>query len=129
MTESKRILLVEDDPDIQAELVDWLEENGFYVDAVASALAALDHLECKTYDIVLMDGHLPEMKGEELCRTYRESGGKLPVMMLTGRPASEAKEICLAAGANDYLEKPFDLDVLLARIALNLSASKATPAF
>src|ERR1700716_2021804 len=87
----KKILLVEDDIDVSGELQDWLRENDYKVEAVFSGPEALEHLECRTYDVVLLDGHLPGMDGEFVCRSYRESGGKAPVLMLTGRTEPEAR--------------------------------------
>src|SRR5882672_3665250 len=113
--ETKKILIVEDDVDISAELQDWLRENNYKVDAVFSGPEALEHLEFKTYDMVLLDGHLPGMDGEFVCQNYRRSGGKTPVLILTGRSENEEKEVFMAAGANDLLVKPFDLDELIVR--------------
>lgn len=112
----KKILLVEDDPDVSEALTEWLRENDYKVEAVYSGPEALEHLECRTYDMVLLDGHLPGMDGEFVCKRYREAGGKTPVLMLTGQTESEAKAMFVAAGANGVLEKPFDLDNLISTI-------------
>lgn len=108
-----RVLLVEDDHDIAFELKDWLVENDYLVEHTSSGPEAIDHLEFHKYDAIVLDGQLPGMSGVEVCAAYRAAGGLTPVIMMTGRTREEAFDACMKAGANFFLEKPFDLDELL----------------
>lgn len=103
------LLLVEDDPDLSETLKDWLMFNGHNVEAVYTGIDALEQMRFGSYDLVILDWHLPGMNGVDVLRAYRSEGGKTPVLMLTGR--TEAKEIqtLIEAGATRYMAKPFNL--------------------
>ena len=110
------ILLVEDDTDLSETLQDWLVFQQHTVEAVYTGTEALELMRFSTYDIVVLDWQLPGMNGIDVLKIYRSEGGKMPVLMLTGR--TEAKEIqsLMDAGATDYMAKPFNLKELSARV-------------
>jgi two-component system, response regulator FlrC len=101
-----RILVVEDDPDIQHCLSDCLAAWGFDTQVAATARQALAAVEVANYRGVILGVHMPGMNGIELLGRLRESHPGLPVIMLTGDPA--LRERCLALGARAFLTKPFE---------------------
>lgn len=120
-----RILIVEDDPDLAANLVDFLELRGHSVDFAATAREGMQLAGSQRFDAIVLDRLLPEMDGADLCRSLRASGHGTPILMLTALDTVEQRVEGLAAGADDYLVKPFALDELLARLdALHRRASR-----
>ena len=117
----KKILMVDDDPDLREALADQLVATGeFDVFEAGDGQAGLARARDEHYDLVILDVGLPDMDGRELCRLMRKQGIKCPILMLTGH-ASDGDQIHgLDAGANDYVAKPFKLPVLLARIRAQL---------
>lgn len=111
-----KILLVEDDENLAFLLKMQLEQARFLVDHVAAGLPALSQLKMAQYDIVILDWMLPDISGVDVCRQYRGSGGRTPILMLTARGAVEDKAAGLNAGADDYLVKPFHPIELNARV-------------
>jgi DNA-binding response OmpR family regulator len=111
-----KILLVEDDSDFLDRIEEWLKHERYSVDAVADGKAALEKLTFYQYDAVVLDWNLPYVSGVELVQQFRASGGKTPILMLTGRNSVPEKTEGLDAGADDYLTKPFDLNELSARL-------------
>jgi len=112
------VLIVEDEQHLADGLRFNLEAEGYTVDTVADAEAAQSLLlsENKTYDVVVLDVMLPGMDGFSLATNLRNSGQFVPILMLTAR--GEAQDVLrgFEAGADDYLPKPFELSVLLARL-------------
>jgi len=102
-----------------------LSREGYFVHAVFSGEDATAHL-CQepTYDLALLDVALPGMDGFTCCRALREQGWRRPVLMLTGRSAGADKIAGLAAGADDYVTKPFHPGELLARIQAHLRRAR-----
>ncbi len=121
-----RILVVEDDYDLSDRLKTWLEFEKHIVEAAFTGPEALEHMQFGEYDLVILDWQLPGMDGPDVCKEYRKSGGKSPVLMLTGRDGSAAKQTGLAAGATDFLQKPFDLKSLSARINTLVAANASS---
>jgi two-component system response regulator MprA len=113
---SPRILLVDDEQPIQTLLSFPLQRDGYEVVAVADGREALARYSEQVFDLVVLDLMLPRMDGLEVCRRLRDSGSKLPVLMLTARAEVESRVEGLDAGADDYVTKPFALDELLARV-------------
>jgi DNA-binding response OmpR family regulator len=111
-----KILLVEDDENLAFLLKMQLEQARFLVDHVAAGLIALSQLKMADYDIIILDWMLPDISGVDVCRQYRSSGGRTPILMLTARGAVEDKAAGLNAGADDYLVKPFHPVELNARV-------------
>jgi two-component system copper resistance phosphate regulon response regulator CusR len=111
-----RVLFAEDDPGVQRFVVKGLKEQAYAVDAVSSGNDALEQAEINSYDLIILDVMLPGLSGFEVCRRLRESGSKIPILMLTARDAIEDRVAGLDHGADDYLTKPFEFRELLARL-------------
>lgn len=111
-----RILLIEDQHDIAANIWDFLERRGHEMDHCADGVAGLARALRGDFDAIVLDLGLPRMDGLELCRRLREAGRGVPVLMLTARDTLEDKLRGFAEGADDYLVKPFALPELEARI-------------
>jgi two-component system copper resistance phosphate regulon response regulator CusR len=111
-----RLLLVEDDPDAARVLAKGLREQGYAIDVAGDGDAAIVQASTTDYDAVLLDVMLPHTDGFAACRTIRESGSAVPILMLTARDAVESRIEGLDCGADDYLVKPFDFGELLARL-------------
>jgi DNA-binding response OmpR family regulator len=118
-----RVLLVEDDPGVQRFVLKGLREQAYAVDAVTTGKAALYQADVNTYDVVILDVMIPGMDGFQVCRHLRESGNRVPVLMLTARDAVEDRIAGLDQGADDYLTKPFEFRELLARLRALLRRS------
>ena len=111
-----RVLLVEDEPTAAYVLAKGLREHAYAVDVAVDGEAAIFQAGTTDYDAVILDVMLPLKDGFAVCRTIRESGCAVPILMLTARDAVEARIEGLDSGADDYLVKPFDLGELLARL-------------
>ena len=116
MSESSKILLVEDEPHLAKGLQFNLEREGYEVFLVDNGVSALDQLREKDFDLIILDLMLPKMSGLEVARTIRETNIRFPILMLTAKSSKKDKEIGLEAGADDYLTKPFHLPELLLRV-------------
>ena len=112
------LLLVEDEPHIASGLSFNLEAEGHGVDMVDTGEGALERLAAHPdrYDCVVLDVMLPGMSGFDVAQAARARGWHLPILMLTARGRAEDVLRGFEAGADDYLPKPFDLSILLARI-------------
>nr|MBP6437942.1 response regulator [Thermomonas sp.] len=105
-----RILVIEDNPDIAANLGDYLEDQGHVVDFAADGVTGLHLAVVHDFDAIVLDLNLPGMDGLEVCRKLRGEGRKqTPVLMLTARDSLENKLAGFDSGADDYLIKPFAL--------------------
>lgn len=111
-----RILLAEDEKSLSRAVIALLEKNNYSADAVYDGQEALDYLEAENYDAVILDIMMPKMDGLTVLRKLRESGNRIPVLLLTAKSEVEDKVSGLDTGANDYLTKPFATAELLARI-------------
>jgi DNA-binding response OmpR family regulator len=112
-----KILVVEDDPLILTSLREMVEAWGYACDEAADGQLAWELLRACPYDLVLLDLNLPGIDGLTLCRRLRQSGGHQPLLlMLTARDTNRDKVVGLDQGADDYMVKPFDPDLLRARI-------------
>ncbi len=111
-----RILVVEDEHKIAAFLQRGLVEEGYAVDLAYDGDEALDWYAIAPYDLIVLDVLLPKRSGIAVCRTLRQRGAHIPILMLTARDAIEDRVAGLDAGADDYLVKPFAFSELLARI-------------
>lgn len=112
-----RILIVEDNRGLVANLFDYFEARGHTLDAAPDGLTGL-HLACAhEYDVIVLDWMLPRLEGPEVLRRLREEAGKgTPVLMLTARQQLDDKLAGFRAGADDYLTKPFAMQELEARL-------------
>lgn len=122
-----RILIVEDNPDIAANLFDFLEAKEHVPDLAADGLTGLHLATTNTYDAIVLDIMLPGMDGFELCRKLRrEARLTTPVLMLTARDALDDKIAGLESGADDYVVKPFAMREVETRLrALTRRAQRA----
>ena len=111
-----RVLIAEDDPGVLRFVTKGLKEQAYAVDTVSTGDEALVQAEINAYDLIILDVMLPGLNGFEVCRKLRESGQRVPVLMLTARDAVEDRVAGLDHGADDYLTKPFEFRELLARL-------------
>ncbi len=125
MKTGRKVLIVDDDDVLRRSLAEQLELNQEFVThecgtaAEASAIAA-----SQRFDAILLDVGLPDMDGRELCRELRRSGVRVPIVMLTGADGEADTVEGLDSGADDYVTKPFRLNVLLARLRAHLRQSE-----
>ncbi|WKX73663.1 response regulator transcription factor [Streptomyces sp. XD-27] len=110
------VLVVDDDPDVRAAVVDALAVEGYEVREAADGLAALSAVAAAPPDAILLDLAMPVLDGLAVCRELRRLGDRTPVLVVTARDAVSDRVAGLDAGADDYLVKPFALDELLARL-------------
>ncbi|MBY0550429.1 MAG: response regulator [Candidatus Obscuribacterales bacterium] len=108
-----RILLAEDDVELCGTLQMVLSGQKHSVTAVLNGLEALEQCRYGQFDLIILDGYLPDMHGIEICRAFRGDGGTAPVLMLTGRVDATAVSEAKAAGATAYLKKPFGIKELI----------------
>lgn len=111
-----RILVVEDDREVAEYVGRCLEEEGNAVTVCFDGGAGLRTAQCNTFEIIVLDVMLPFMNGFDVTRRLRADGVATPILLLTARDATGDIVRGLDAGADDYLTKPFSLDVLLARL-------------
>lgn len=111
-----RILVVEDQKDLNEIIVRKLTNEHYTVDACYTGDDALDFMRCAEYDGIVMDIMLPGTTGIGVLKKMRSSGNRTPVLLLTALGTVEDRVAGLDAGADDYLVKPFDFDELMARI-------------
>ena len=111
-----RILVAEDERDLNRLICRTLERAGYSVDTCFDGEAALDCLLGAEYDCLLLDIMMPKKDGHEVLRAVRAQGSSTPVIFLTARDSVQDRIEGLDLGADDYLVKPFDFDELLARI-------------
>lgn len=111
-----RILLVEDEDSLAIGLEYNLSEEGYSVIIAADGKQALEHIDSKQFDLVILDIMLPYLDGFEVAQKIREQFPQMPILMLTARTAAKDRIRGLELGADDYLTKPFHLQELLLRI-------------
>ncbi|MBT3274029.1 MAG: response regulator transcription factor [Spirochaetales bacterium] len=112
----KRILIVEDEPGLQLALEDRLSEEGYEVAAESNGVRAEEKARKGGFDLILLDVMLPGRDGLQICQNLREASILTPVLMLTARGSNIDTVMGLRIGADDYLTKPFDMQILIARI-------------
>ncbi|MDX2259400.1 MAG: response regulator transcription factor [Hyphomicrobiaceae bacterium] len=111
-----RILIVEDDPDLNRQLFSALGEAGYAVDKAFDGEEGYYLGDTEPYDLVILDLGLPKMDGISILEQWRRSDRKMPVLVLTARDRWSDKVQGMDAGADDYLAKPFHMEELLARV-------------
>lgn len=117
----KRVLLVDDDPELVSSLAEQLQlHEEFETEVAETAAAGLESVKDQYFDTIILDVGLPDMDGRDLCRLMRRNGVKSPIIMLTGADSEADTILGLDSGANDYVTKPFKLAVLLARLRAQL---------
>jgi DNA-binding response OmpR family regulator len=122
---AKQLLVVDDDSLMRRSLSATLDQAGYATRTAASAADALQAIRSQRPDLVLLDIGLPDMDGLETLRSLRAVAPKLPVIFVTARRRELDEIVGLELGADDYITKPFDMDVLLAHVRAVLR--RATP--
>ena len=122
-----RILIIEDNRDILANVLDYLQLKGFGVDCAQDGLSGLHLASTNRYDMIVLDIMLPGIDGYQICQRLRDDGhNEVPILMLTARDSLEDRLKGLRMGADDYLVKPFALSELVARIEAILRRSQGS---
>ena len=110
-----KILLIEDDPELLAQLQNLLNEQRYLIDTAAEGKSALDKIFAENYDLIILDIMLPEVDGLTILQEMRQAKIITPVLLLTAKGSIEDRVKGLDYGADDYLAKPFSIAELLAR--------------
>lgn len=113
-----RVLVLEDDKALSQALCSTLERAGYAADCLYDGNDGLSRIEThhKDYDLLILDITLPGLNGDAICKSIREQGIKIPILVLSGKSLIEDKVNLLDLGADDYLSKPFSSEELLARV-------------
>lgn len=120
------ILVIEDNPDLAANVCDFLDAKGHIADVAGDGITGLHLAVTKDYDAIVLDIVLPGMDGLTMCRKLREEAKRnTPVLMLTARDALDDRVAGLECGADDYVLKPFALRELEARLKALVRRSKS----
>ena len=117
------ILLVEDDAALSELIASYLERNGYQVSVIARGDQVCDRARSNPPDLVILDLMLPGLDGLQVCRLLRTESASLPILMLTARDDSHDQVLGLEMGADDYVTKPCEPRVLLARVRTLLRRS------
>tara|TARA_R110002072_G_scaffold31735_5_gene97580 strand:- start:67431 stop:68114 length:684 start_codon:yes stop_codon:yes gene_type:complete len=127
---SKRLLLVEDESKLREQLQEILERHDFKVDQASDGMEGLYLAQKYSYDVAVIDLGLPKVPGLDIVKKIREEGREYPILILTARADWQDKVDGLAAGADDYLVKPFHVQELLARLdaLIRRASGKLKPA-
>lgn len=123
-----RILIIEDDPTMQRVLQDNFEFSGCEVRIAADGAKGLEAVAGFKPDLILLDIMLPRVNGFDVCRRLRKDGVSTPIIMLTAKSQESDVVLGLDLGADDYVPKPFSMEVLLARANACLRRHRAPPA-
>lgn len=115
-----KILIIEDDRDIAEVERDYLAINGFEADITDNGISGIDKVKNDDYNLILLDLMLPGLDGFSVCKKLREITD-IPILMVTARKEDIDKIRGLGLGADDYIEKPFSPNVLVARVKANLA--------
>lgn len=115
-----RILVVEDEISLNKTLAEGLTEYGYQIDSCENCNDAAYYVGIRNYDLVLTDWMLPDGDGTDLIHIVKQKTSRTSVIILSAKDDKESEITALKAGADDYIKKPFDFDVLLARIEARL---------
>lgn len=115
-----RVLVVEDEKDLNSMICSKLVKEGYNVDACYDGQAALDYMEAENYDGAIMDIMIPNKDGITVLREMRNAGIQVPVLFLTAKTETQDIVRGLDAGASDYMTKPFEFSELMARLRVML---------
>jgi len=113
---SMKILLVEDNQQVAEVIFDYFEDTNFELDYAATGTLGLKLAQQQRYHCIILDIMLPGIDGITICKALRQSGYDTPIIMLTARDTNQDMLTGLGIGADDYIVKPFDLELLQARI-------------
>ena len=115
-----RILIIEDEITLNRTLQEGLSDFGYQVDTAENYKDAEYFIDIRNYDLVLADWMLPDGDGIELCKIVKNRSNRTAVVILSARDDKDSEIEALKSGADDYIKKPFDFDILLARIEARL---------
>ncbi len=118
-----KILIVEDEIKIREELKYFLENNGYQVNFVENFENTLNEIQKIETDLILMDINIPGINGMHLCREIRKTS-KIPIIIVTSRDTEMDELLCMNYGADDFITKPYNMQILLAHIEAVLKRSK-----
>lgn len=124
MSDKIHVLLVDDEVIIRENLGSLLERNGFMVTAAVDGQSALEKLDEVQPDVMVLDVVMPNLNGRETLRNLREKGNWMPIILLTRVGDADERALALEEGADDYLNKPFNIHELIARIHTVLRRAK-----
>ena len=119
-----KILIVEDDTELNKTVTSFLNHSGYEAFGVTSATEAYDALYADTYDLIVSDIMMPTIDGFELARTVRELNPNIPILFMSARDDIASKTRGFRIGVDDYMVKPIDLDELFLRIGALLRRAK-----
>ncbi|MGA9531534.1 MAG: response regulator transcription factor [Anaerolineales bacterium] len=125
MDDKTKILLVDDETAITSNLGPFLERSGFQVAAAPDGVQALEMVASYAPDVLILDVMMPRMDGREVLRQLRQAGNWTPIILLTQVGEATERAMALEEGADDYLNKPFDPQELIARIRAVLRRARA----
>lgn len=118
-----KILIVEDEIKIREELKTFLENNGYEILTINNFENTLDQIKKLEIDLILMDINIPGINGMHLCREIRKTS-KIPIIIVTSRDTEMDELLCMNYGADDFITKPYNMQILLAHIEAVLKRSK-----
>ncbi|GAB5407852.1 MAG: response regulator transcription factor [Balneolaceae bacterium] len=120
MTDIPKILLIEDEPGLVMTIRDRLEEERYLVEVAEDGELGFEKALDSDYDLIILDLMLPKKGGLDICRDLRQKGIETPILMLTAKGQVIDKVLGLKLGADDYMQKPFEMMELLARVEVQL---------
>lgn len=112
-----KILVVEDDKDLNQLVVSYLKRNNYEVTTCLNALDALDEITKQKFDMIVSDIMMPGMDGFSFAEQIRKDDKQIPILFMTARDDKPSKKLGYQLGIDDYVVKPFDLDLLMMKIA------------
>ena len=122
-----KILVVEDEPNMQIGLKDNLEFEQFDVQVAKDGQEGLDIILSHSFDLIILDVMMPKMSGFDVCKAARKNGISTPIIFLTAKGEEIDKVLGLELGADDYMTKPFSIRELVARVKAILRRTEAVP--
>ncbi|SHJ25932.1 two component transcriptional regulator, winged helix family [Tangfeifania diversioriginum] len=126
MSESVKLLLVEDDEALRFIVKDNLEQNNYEVDVAPNGQEAIEFFNANNYHLIVLDVMLPKIDGFKVAEYIREKNEQVPIIFLTARSMTEDKIKGLSIGGDDYIPKPFSMEELLLKIKVFLKRSSNT---
>jgi DNA-binding response OmpR family regulator len=128
MKNESKILVIDDDPDICSMIKMVLDYHGYAATDADSEEKANTILSSNPIDLIIMDMLLSGVDGSDICRRLKqdEKTASIPVLMFSAHP--NAKKICIAAGANDFISKPFEMNELLEKIKSHIGTKRVSEA-
>ncbi|AFY71049.1 two component transcriptional regulator, winged helix family [Thalassoporum mexicanum PCC 7367] len=121
---TSQILIIEDEEKLAQFVQMELEYEGYKVTVANDGMNGLMQARNANHDLIIMDWMMPGISGLEMCRRLRQTGNKVPIIMVTARDEIKDRVAGLDAGADDYVVKPFSIEELLARVRVNLRRTK-----